>query len=133
LHDDKKLDNPVWHSLNETHQRFSINYNSLKCYKPDYCPFGGYKTNSGIAEDIDNYAKVTDGFFIVGDKPDLPQSVTLRKELVCLQMVIKRKIGLKIEEEILHLNNLYDHELLEIVNLVQPGYFKSKTSLLGDY
>jgi hypothetical protein len=37
-----KLDNPVWHSLNETHHSFGIDYNEIKFYHPDYCPFGDF-------------------------------------------------------------------------------------------
>jgi len=39
---DKKLDNPVWHSLNETHQNFALHYHNIKFYHPDYCPCGGF-------------------------------------------------------------------------------------------
>ena len=27
----------------------------------------------------------------------------------------------------------YNHALTDLVNLVQPGYFKEKTKMLGDY
>ena len=41
--DDKKLDNPVWFSLSETHQSFAVDYGSVKFYHPEYCPFGGFE------------------------------------------------------------------------------------------
>ena len=129
----KKLDNPVWHSLNEIHQQFSLTYDNLKCYQVDYCPFGGYEDNKEVSKQIDEYAKLIDNFFIVGEKPGFSQSLTLKKDLVCLQMIIDRRIDTEIHEEIVHLNNAYDKELFDLVNLVQPGYFKSKTILLGNY
>lgn len=130
---EKKLNSPVWHSLNETHQKFSLTYDDLKCYRVDYCPFGGFGSNDGIAKNIDEYAKLIDSFFIVGEKPAFSQNVILKKELVCLQMIIEAKMVLKISEEIMHLNNNHAKELFELVNFVQPGYFKNKTMLLGDY
>lgn len=133
LPSDDKLDNPVWHSLNETHSHFSINYEKLKCYDPGYCPFGGYKGNGEIAEGINRYAKLTDHFFIVGNKPKFPTDIVLKNELVCLQMVLDRKIDIVSEEEIIKLNHQYDEALFRLVNLVQPGYFKKKTVQLGDY
>jgi ribosomal protein S18 acetylase RimI-like enzyme len=133
LQNDKKLDNPVWHSLNEAHKEFALTYDGLKCYQPDLCPFGGYKNNYSIATQINEYAKIIDNFFIVGEKPEFSDDLILEKELVCLQMVIDRKIDLDIREEIIHLNESYSQDLFKLVNLVQAGYFKNKTILLGDY
>ena len=82
---------------------------------------------------MDAYAKLIDNFFIVGDKPDFPKKLLLIKELVCLQMIVERKIDVEIREEIIKLGDAYHKELFDLVNLVQPGYFKSKTMLLGDY
>ena len=128
-----KLDNPVWHSLNETHRNFSINYENLKCYDPGYCPFGGYEGTDDITEEIAGDAKLSSNFFIVGNKPPIPQGLALKNELVCLQMTIDRSTGVNIEEEIIKLNHTHREALFQLVNLVQPGYFKKNTSLLGDY
>jgi len=127
------LDNPVWHSLNEVHAKFSLTYNGLKCYQPDYCPFGGYQHHAAIAENIDEYAKRADNFYIVGEKPEFSQNLVLKKELICLQMVIDHRISEETRDEIIQLNNVHEKDLFELVNLVQPGYFKSKTSKLGNY
>ena len=123
-----KLDNPVWHSLNETHSNFSINYNNLKCYDPGYCPFGGYDGSVDNADGINRYAKLINNFFIVGDKPNFSNDLVLKKELVCLQMVLDRNIDMAVEEEIIKLNHQYGEALFQLVNLVQPGYFKKNTS-----
>ena len=62
--DDKKLDNPVWFSLSETHQSFAIDYGSIKFYHSDYCPFGGFEKDNAIAKSIDEYSMLVDSFFI---------------------------------------------------------------------
>jgi len=131
--DYNKLDNPVWHSLHEAHKNFSINYDNLKCYHPDFCPFGGYENSNDISGEIDKYAKLINNFFIVGNKPKFSKSLALKKELVCLQMVISHNIDLAIQEDIIKLNDDYEEDLFKLVNLVQPGYFKNKTVQLGDY
>jgi ribosomal protein S18 acetylase RimI-like enzyme len=82
---------------------------------------------------ISEYAKLIDNFFIVGERPEFSNDLILKKELVCLQMIIDHRVDLEIREKITHLNANYSRELFELVNLVQPGYFKSKTILLGDY
>jgi GNAT superfamily N-acetyltransferase len=130
---DNKLDNPVWHSLNETHAGFSISYNNLKCYQPDYCPFGGYEPGDSISNYLEEYAALIDNFFIVGENPAFPPTLELKNELVCLQMIIDRKSAEPLTEKIIRLNGAFEKELFELVNLVQPGYFRNKTVLLGDY
>jgi len=128
-----KLDNPVWYSLSETHREFAINYGSIKFYHPDFCPFGGFSKIDNTADHIDDYAKLVDNFFVVGEKPPLSLVTKLKKELICLQMVIENKIGSATGDDIKKLNGEYADDLYNLVDLVQPGYFKRKTELLGGY
>lgn len=131
--DYSKLDNPVWYSLTETHQNFSIDYGNLKFYHPDYCPFGGFKTAEDITRGINEYSTIVERFFIVGNKPELSTRVQLKQELVCLQMVIEDKINLEASEHITTLTQEHTEALFQLVTSVQPGYFKRKTALLGSY
>lgn len=131
--DDHKLDNPVWYALSETHQEFSIDYQGIKFYHPDYCSFGGFESTENISTSISEYAKLVDNFFIVGSKPEIPAFLALKKELVCLQMIVQNKIDTVIKDDIVTLNNDFRDALFDLVTLVQPGYFKKKTSLLGNY
>lgn len=131
--DDNKLDNPVWHSLSESHQNFSVDYTDIKFYHPDYCPFGGFETANGIAKHIAEYATLADNFFVVGEKPELPPHLELKKELICRQMIVHEKIDIAVKENISPLTPEHAAAIFQLVNLVQPGYFKKKTSLLGDY
>lgn len=131
--EENELDNPVWNSLSETHTKFSIEYGNTKFYNPDYCPFGGFIDSENIADAIDQYSALSDNFFIVGKKPEISDTVKITKELVCLQMIIYEKIELSIDTEIVKLTENHNDELCALVNLVQPGYFKNKTPLLGNY
>jgi ribosomal protein S18 acetylase RimI-like enzyme len=132
--DYSKLDNPVWYSLSETHRPFSVDdNNNIKFYHPDYCPFGGFKTPENISRHIDEYATRVDNFFVIGDKPQLSNQLELKKELVCLQMMVGDKIDIAVTEDVTALTNEHNEELFQLVNLVQPGYFRKQTSLLGNY
>ena len=129
-----KLDNPVWFSLTEVHKTFGIDYKSIKFYHPDYCPFGGFINSvDRITDAIDNYAGLTDNFFIVGEKPLLSKQLTIAKELVCLQMVIDHEIVSPGPDEIRKLTTTDAGALFGLVNLVQPGYFRPGTMVLGHY
>ena len=70
---------------------------------------------------------------MVGERPPVPISVKLKNELVCLQMIAGNKAGAAITEDIVKLGEEYKDALFRLVNLVQPGYFKRNTSLLGNY
>ncbi|MDQ1164732.1 GNAT family N-acetyltransferase [Flavobacterium sp. SORGH_AS_0622] len=131
--DENKLDNPVWNSLSEEHEKFCIDYNGVKFYNPDYCPFGGFINLEETEKATGAYAALSENFFVVGEKPKISSSLKIVRELVCLQMIIHEKIQLKIDNEIIKLTDDYKHELLDLVNLVQPGYFKPKTTSLGNY
>jgi ribosomal protein S18 acetylase RimI-like enzyme len=129
-----KLDNPVWYSLSETHQCFAIDYNNnIKFYHPDHCPFGGFKQIENISMPISEYAALADNFYIVGEKPSLSNPLKLNNELVCMQMVIYHKIETDNKEVIVELGKDYIDELFQLVNSVQPGYFKKQTALLVHY
>ena len=128
-----KLDNPVWNAVSEVHSKFAIDYKGTKFYNPDYCPFGGFIDLENTKEATFQYSSLTDSFFVVGDRPSLPDSLKIANELVCLQMIISQKIELLIDVEIVQLTESHNKALCNLVNLVQPGYFKNKTPLLGDY
>lgn len=130
---ENKLDNPVWNSLSETHAEFAIDYENTKFYNPDYCPFGGFTEIESTSNATEQYSALTGNFFIVGEKPNIANSLKIAKELVCLQMIIYEKIELSIDTEIVRLTEIHNEELCALVNLVQPGYFKNKTPLLGNY
>ena len=130
---EKKLDNPVWHSLGESHQGVSIELENARFYHPDYCPFGAFNGNGNISLASEQYAAQCDNFYIVGEKPTYSSLLKLKNELVCNQMIILHKVDMPIQEEILELEKSQVKELFQLINLVQPGYFKVKTSLLGSY
>lgn len=129
----EKLDNPVWYSLSETHKDISINYHNVKFYDPVYCPFGGFIENNNVASQIDEYSKLINHFFVVGEKPLFSGKILLKNELVCLQMILEKRIEINIGEKIIELDDTLAEALSSLVNEVQPGYFKKKTNLMGNY
>lgn len=131
--EENKLDNPVWNSLSESNSKFAIDYKGTQFYNPDYCPFGGFTELETTLGATNQYSALVENFFIVGEKPEIADSLKIVKELVCLQMVIYNKIELSITSEIVKLTEKHNEELVQLVNLVQPGYFKNKTPELGNY
>ena len=123
------MDNPVWYSLCEEHKKYAVEYEGIKFYDPAYCPFGGFAGTHDIAGHMHEYSKIAQNFYMVGDKPLYTAPLILIRELVCKQMVAE----LNNAEEIVRLGPEHTDDLFWLVNLVQPGYFKSKTAALGSY
>jgi GNAT superfamily N-acetyltransferase len=130
----EKLDNPTWYALTETHKNFAIDYNGAKFYQPDCCPFGGFIDHYTAKKAVNNYALLTDNFYVIGNKPFFNGNVLIKRELVCNQMLLDKQIDLLITENITALETTQQKaDLIELINLVQPGYFKEKTPNLGNY
>jgi len=131
---EKKLDNPVWNSLNETHKSVSLEYGGIKFYNPSYCPFGGFIKSNNLIEGINEYSDLIDSFYIVGEKPLFSSKLTLNKNLVCNQMLLDEPIEIEVNEQIIELKTKQQKtDLFDLVNMIQPGYFNNKTSDLGKY
>ncbi|PKB16987.1 GNAT family N-acetyltransferase [Flavobacterium sp. 5] len=128
-----KLDNPVWYSLSETHKNFGIDSGTTKFYHPDYCPFGGFTSFETIKDAISEYAVLANTFFIIGQKPIIPENLKLKNELICLQMIIHNQIDSTVDDQIVKLGDEHLNDLLELVKMVYPEYFKKKTYSLGNY
>jgi hypothetical protein len=131
--DDSKLDNPVWYSLKETHNKFSLELGNISFYHPDFCPFGGFTSGKDLADMLDKYSELTANFYVVGQEFKYNGSLRLNKQLVCDQMILENPISLEDDEDIQSLVLENKDDLFRLVNLVQPGYFKSRTFELGSY
>lgn len=129
----KKLDNPAWHSLEETHQKFAVNYDKVKFYNPDFCTFGGFIDLKDSATGYQEYSCISNNFYVVGNKPHIQYPLKINKELICNQMVLKTLINLEINELIIKIKEEHANDLFNLVNLVQPGYFRKRTLQLGNY
>ena len=129
----RQLDNPVWHALSETHKQFAIEYVGIKFYDPDYCTFGGLIDPSGAGAGIEHYATLTESFYVVGRRPPRIEYLKIEQELICRQLVLEKPIPLEIHEPITLLQPDQEADLFQLVNMVQPGFFRKKTASMGRY
>ncbi|TGV00827.1 GNAT family N-acetyltransferase [Flavivirga rizhaonensis] len=127
------LDNPVWFSLTDCHYDYAIDYGDVKFFQPDYGPFGAFINNADTSLAIEKHAKLITDFFIVGDKPKMPLHFKEPVEYIGLQMIIYNKINYPITEAIIELTESHYDDLINLVKLVYPEFFKSKTNTLGQY
>ena len=128
-----KLDNPVWHALNEAHAAHCISLGNCRFYQPQYCLFGAFTGSNDIAPSLKEYSFLSEMFFIVGEQPQHDGSVRNAGVVTCDQMILEEPVRPAITSEIVALNLKHEAQLQELVNLVQPGYFRPFTPVLGKY
>lgn len=129
-----KLDNPAWHALTEAHASFAVGGKEVKRYRPDVVAFTAYHfIKEARPELFDPLLQKGEYFFIIGDLPQLPAHYQLQVKLPCEQMLCTLPVNIPVTETIELLGEANDDEMLDLINLVQPGYYKRGTRLMGDY
>jgi GNAT superfamily N-acetyltransferase len=131
---DHKLDNPAWYSLTETHRHFAIGNNEIKRYLKNIVSFAAYHSGKkDILNQLDQWIDPGESFFLIGDIPALPPNYTSESSLPCVQMICTAKIKITETDIIEQLGEADDEQMTALINLVQPGYYKPGTRLMGDY
>ncbi len=133
----KKLDNPVWHSLCETHKKIALDFEGMKFYRPEFCAFGSFMGSNNIEKAMKTYSKLVDSFYIVSKTiPKHPNVLTLQKAVSCEQMILNLPsdlILLEPDSSIVKLTKAHEKELYELIMLVMPGTYREKSFEIGDY
>ncbi|MEP3837577.1 MAG: GNAT family N-acetyltransferase [Algibacter sp.] len=133
MHNENVLDNPVWFSITQKHTQQAIDYGNTKMYHPDFTPFGAFIKGADTASAILEHSKLTPSFFMVGEKPKMPSSFKPPIQYVGLQMILYKKIDHPITESIVELKPSHQEEILGLVAIAYPDFFKPKTNTLGRY
>lgn len=128
------LDNPVWYALWDVQDQQAALFPHLQAYLPQYADFAASLYPNKIANSLEIYSQLSPHFYFVGEKPALPESLSVRNELVCDQMVwTGRQPFDSVDPAVVFLDDSYRKEIVELVSLVQPGYIKAHTPDLGNY
>jgi len=133
---EEKLKNPVWASLCETHRSFSLDYEGVKFYNPNICPFGAFTDAAKTANALNAYAKLTDSFFLVSENetPTFDDNfVILDHKIEGCQMVLENFLEVDISENIIPLTKKHQEEIHNLIWLVMPGYYQMRSLEMGNY
>ncbi|WP_231925535.1 GNAT family N-acetyltransferase [Formosa sp. Hel1_33_131] len=133
---EKKLKNPVWFSLKETHNKFIIEYDGVHFYHPDVCTFGAFTDVTKTAKALNEYSKLSKNFFLVSEH-ETPlidsNTVFLEKKIDGCQMVLENLVAIEITENIVPLTEQHIDEIYELIWLVMPGYYQKKSFDMGSF
>jgi len=126
------LDNPVWHALNSHHQHLAIRAEDAMRYQP------GLVGAVAIAEKsagLDNLRDLVDTNEIIGIFGALPENLSgwevLHIDQVRQLIYVDLKPATQIDAVVL--TDADVPEMLDLVNVAQPGPFTSRTIEMGQY
>ena len=129
-----KLDDPVFYSLQEVHHHIAEFHHGIAFYNPDYAVFGGTQTDEDLSKSIEQYLHQKGFLYWVGKAPKWGDSAGLLEPLVCEQMILTTPIDIPMKNQIVAMKSTAQKEAVgELVNHVQPGYFREKTIEIGTY
>lgn len=129
----KKLDNPIFYALCEDHTHFQMGDKNTKFYLPDICPFGA-TIDGEVCNNLDAIISHDEPFFFFGSKIDAFENFEYLREVKCLQMICTEPKPVTIHSEIKKIEiEAEQKELIALVQLMQPGYFRAGTLSMGEY
>lgn len=131
-----QLKNPVWHSLNETHKKFVVEFNGVRFFNPEICSFGAFFDETKTAKAANDYLKTSDECFFVSENqtPIIDDTIVfLEKKIDGCQMVLNKLPDVQITENIVLLDKTFVDEIYDLIWLVMPGYYKKRTFEMGKY
>lgn len=131
--DYEKLNFPIGNSVKEWHSQYGLHFENGHFYLPDYCPFGDFFSFENATSILEQYAQISPSFYIFGALPEVPPSIENKGELLCRQMILTSRIEYPITETIVKLGPEKLADLLGLVQLVYPEYFKAQTASMGSY
>lgn len=130
------LDNPIYHALSSGHFTFAKGWDDVKYYQEDIAPFAGLKENSKVNfDELYENSDLEQTFVLFTPTAyEVPKGWELITHIDMFQMVYEHSdVPKGDEEEFEELNEVHVDEMLDLVKLTQPGPFRSKTILLGNY
>ena len=129
------LDNPIYHSLNSGHLQYSKETGDVNYYHEDIAPFAGLKDNSQENFEALYENSAPESTFVVFTPLayTIPKGWELVTHIDMFQLVYEHKTAPTGDEEFEDLDESHVDEMIELVKLTQPGPFRSKTIVLGNY
>lgn len=128
------LDNPVWHSLTSAHASFAIRNGNAARYPRPLAPFIAV----GVADEqagqqLAQLIEEGESAFLVGLAPPMPPGLHIKHQALIVQMVCDSRLDSIPGPGITPLSTAHRDDMLALIALVYPGYFRARTPELGNY
>jgi ribosomal protein S18 acetylase RimI-like enzyme len=126
--------NPVWHALHGPHRHLAIGNGRACRYPADVCPFAAIVAATSQALDELRLLLATDESVWIVDYGQTAPGLNVVDALECVQMVLPGDVEPRAPSgEVLSLSPATAHEMVALTDLAFPGFFRSRTYLMGSY
>lgn len=128
------LDNPFWSSLATRHAGFAQRAGEAACYPADMAPFLGVARADAAVEDaLATLVGEGEERLLLGVAPKLSPAWTLTPFRPLAQMVREAPPAMVDGPDVVALGEAHRRDVLDLVALVYPHYFRERTMALGRY
>ncbi len=124
------LDNPVWNALRTAQKAFAIGTADALRYPAHILPFLGIDPlKKGNMHEMKPWIEKDEKLFVLNHQPDPASWCSVLVELDVLQMVCRQRVPFATghEQAVIELHAGDADEMFELVNAVQPGYYRKQT------
>ena len=131
---DSELDNPFWSSLRTRHRSLAMGTDTVARYPPDFAPFLGVASPDGdVGTTLQSLVASGESVLLLGVAPALSDAWRLEPLETLAQMVCDAPIPPVDGPEIIELHEQHHADVLGLVALVYPHYFRPRAVELGRY
>lgn len=131
------LTNCIWQALETSHRPLGIFHGAARRYPSAVAPFAAVENHSPKAmDDLASLLAPSESVYLLGERPPYVPGLQWDGIVACLQMVLPALAppphevpGAAIEP--LGCGNA--HEMLALINIAFPGYFRPETCRMGRY
>ena len=129
------LDNPFFAALDSLHRDVALRRGEVARYPADVAPFLGIaRADADIGDAFDGLVPAGDEVLLLGVAPArMPPGWRLEPFADLAQMVREEPLAVVDGPDILELDERHRDDVLELVALVYPHYFRPRTMQLGRY
>ena len=128
------LDNPIFESLANRHRPLALQQGEVLRYPPDIAPFLGVP-EEGHDDPATLHALVPPGdtVLMLGNMATPPAGWRFEPQVTLVQMACPEPLAEVDGPEVIELGDAHHADVLELVALVYPHYFRPQATRLGRY
>ncbi len=129
--------NPVWNALHSTHSHLVVTLGLACKYPADIAPFSALQENTpAAAADLLALLEPNEITYVVDPEPPTVEGLSVEPGPLCLQMDFTLDAplpALRSDIAIERLTCADAQAMVGLTDIAYPGYFRSKTCLMGNY
>lgn len=132
---EERLDNPIWHALSGPHAYLGVATGPVRRYLPDYAPFAAFEDPSTgpLTALLDALPPGATAVMFTDQAVALPPGIETVAAGLLPQMVARRPMPVPDTVSLVPLGGPDVPEMLDLVELTQPGPFARRTVEMGQY